>query len=716
MTRIGTLGSNNSYVNRILDIQSRMNDEQIQTSSGMKSDTYSGIATDANTALNFETEMAAATQFVKGNTSIGTKLTAASASIDSIQATMKTFNKQLSTFFSGNTTLQSNVEQIQTFAYQSMLDVQSYLSANVDGEYLFSGGRVSNEPVDLPASTKAGFQAIYDGSNTTWPTSRAAQLLATTVTRQDSAKLTFTPASGTISAASAAGLTPLASGAVVSVTNSVSNNQNYQVRSHAAMNVAGAALAEGTSASLTSTISYGSTPTNLTSAAGAPGTGPLIFAFKPNGNMTVTPTNANTMSNLTAGMKFTLNGTTGNAWDGAYKVVSNVNGVVEFATDTDQAQSESVAQTAGAVPIGIKLNGVANPLGVGTVTMTATPSAASNQTLVTITSAGNFGGFAVGGGDKITIGGSTDHNGTFTTVSATANTVTFAINSDALRVSKFLPQTGRNDVTVSFGGSVSTTAKTLTAAANASAPGYGSMTFSPVGTTGERITGSNGATSFLDSSGNPYPPVGQVISLTSTSGVNDGVYTVTANNGGNIEVQSVQMTAETVTTADLGVTSWYKGDTLQIQHRIDQDRQVNVGIYASDTAFEKAFRAMGLIAQGVFGTAGGLDQNQQRINQAMYLMNDALSSPAPGTPPFGTELRGDISTVQQNIGFVQQVISNKNDKHNAFIDFLSTRIAGIEQVDKNQAVTSMLSDSNALQASYQALSKVSSLSLMNYLK
>lgn len=711
MTRIGTLGSNNAYVNRILDIQSRMNDEQVQVSSGLKSETYSGIASDANTALNFETELAAATQFVKGNTSIGTKLTAASASIDSIQATMKTFSKQLNTFFAGNTTLQSNVEQIQTFAYQAMLDMQSYLSANVNGEYLFSGGRVSNEPVDLPASTKAGFQAIYDGSNTTWPTSRTAQLLATTVTRQDSAKLTFTPATGVISAANATGLTPLATGAVVSVTNSVSNNQNYQVRSHAAMNVAGAALAEGTTASAT-TISYGATPLKLTSGAN---TGALTFAFKANGNMTITPATANSMSALTAGTKFTINGST--SWDGAFKVVSNVNGVVEIATDTDQALSESVTQTAGTTPLSLSRNALAaTAMTAGTITMTATPSAAAGKTSVTVTSAGAADFAAFVAGDTITIGGSADHNGTFTVTAATANTVTFDVNTDALRVSKFLPQTGRNDVTVSFGGSTTTTAKTVTAAANAAAPGYGTATFSPVGTTGERITGSNGATSFKDNSGNPYPPVGQVITLTSTSGVNDGVYTVTANNGSNIEVQSVQMTAETVTSADLSVSSWYKGDTLQIQHRIDQDRQVNVGIYASDTAFEKAFRAMGLIAQGVFGTAGGLDQNQLRINQAMYLLNDALQSPAPGTPPFGTELRGDISTVQQNIGFVQQVIANKNDKHKSFIDFLSTRIAGIEQVDKNQAVTSMLSDSNALQASYQALSKVSSLSLMNYLK
>ncbi|MBV5325408.1 MAG: hypothetical protein J0626_09145, partial [Rhodospirillaceae bacterium] len=79
--------------------------------------------------------------------------------------------------------------------------------------------------------------------------------LQTTVSRQDSAKLTFTPATGTVSAASANGLTPLATGALVAVTNSVSNNQTYQVRSHAAMNIAGAALAEGTTATAT-TISY----------------------------------------------------------------------------------------------------------------------------------------------------------------------------------------------------------------------------------------------------------------------------------------------------------------------------------------------------------------------------------------------------------------------------------------------------------------------------
>ncbi|MDO8605317.1 MAG: flagellin [Phaeospirillum sp.] len=708
MTRIGTLGANTAYVDRILDIQSRINDTQIQVSTGLKSESYAGIATDANTLLNFETEKASAEQFIKGNTSIGTKLSAAAKTVDGIQTSLKNFNKNLTTFFGGNTTDQKNVEQIQTFAFQTMIDIQSYLSANVNGQYLFSGGRLSTEPVVLPASTLTGFQALYDGDNKTWPTSRAAQLLETTIPRQETTKLTFTPATGTIRAADANALTPLATGSVVSVTNSVSNNTDYQVRSHAAMNVGGTALAEGTTASAT-TVSYGSTPTNLTSGAN---TGALTFAFMPNGNMKITPATANSLSNLTAGTTFTINGST--SWDGAYKVITNLNGAVELAIDTDQAKSETIGQTAAAVPLSIKLAGVAQALTFpGTATITATPSAASDKTLVTITGgAGDFSGFAAIGGEVLTIGGSSSHNGTFTTVSATANSVTFAINSDALRVSKFLPQTGRTDVTVSFDAPVGTPPASLVTSA-----AYTSLSFSPIGTTGERITATGGATSFQDALGNPYPAVGKVITLTSTSGVNDGVYKVTANNGSNIEVESVQMTAEAgVTTADLATTSWYKGDSLQIQHRIDQDRQVNVGVYASDTAFEKAFRALGLIAQGTFGTSGGLDSNQSRITQAMYLLNDSLQSPAAGTPPFGTELRGDITTVQQNLGFVQQVINNKNDKHKNFIGFLGARIATIEQIDKNEAVTGLLSDSNALQASYQALAKVQGLSLMNYLK
>ncbi len=714
MSRIGTLGANTTYVNQILNTQSQINDSQLQVSTGLKAQTYSGIASDTNSLLNYQTESEAVQQFVKGNQVVSTTLSAASTTLDSVSASLKNFQKSLNTFFSGDTTNQTNVESIQKFAFSTMIDIQSYLTANINGQYIFSGGRVSTEPVVLPASTLTGFQAIYDGTDKTWPTSRSAQLLQATVTRQSTGSLTFTPATGTITAANANGLTPLATGAVVTVSNSLSNNQDYQVRSHAAMNVGGTALAETNGAGSGSpTITYGSTPTKILPAA----SGDLNFAFAPDGNMTISPTTANAMSAMAVGTKFTINGSAGAAYDGAYKVVSNANNVVEIATDTDQAKSESIAQNAATAPLSLSLNGgAATALTPGTVTMTATPSVVAGKTSVTIKTAGNdLGAYAVG--NTITIGGSTDHNGTFKVTAATANSVTFDINSDALRVSKFLPQTGRNDVTVSFGGSTGVSASTVTAAANSASPGYGTLSFSPVGVTGERITGSNGATSFKDNSGNPYPPVGQVIHLNSTSGVNDGVYTVTANNGGNIEVQSVQMTAEAgTTTADLNVSSWYKGDSLQIQHRVDQNDQVDVGIYASDTAFEKAFRALGMLAQGTYGTAGGLDQNQSRINQAMYLLNDALTSPAEGTPPFGPELRGDVNALSTKLGFTASTINNTLAYQNNFVGFLQGQISKITVADQNTVVTTLMSETNSLQASYQSLAKVSGLSLINYLK
>ena len=49
---------------------------------------------------------------------------------------------------------------------------------------------------------------------------------------------------------------------------------------------------------------------------------------------------------------------------------------------------------------------------------------------------------------------------------------------------------------------------------------------------------------------------------------------------------------------------------------------------------------MGHIAQGVFGTAGGLDQvaNSARVTDALFLINSALDPPpTQGIAPFGIE-------------------------------------------------------------------------------
>jgi flagellin-like hook-associated protein FlgL len=716
MTRIGTLGANTAYVNRILDIQTRIQDEQLQVTTKLKSQTYDGIASGANTVINFENEQALSQRFIDNNNVWDTKLQAASTAVTGIQKAMTVFRDSLISFQQNNPKDQTNIKGIQKTAFDTLQSLQADLATNVNGQYLFSGGRVSTVPVQLPASSLGDFQKIYDGSINTVATTRSADLQDLKITSLEATGMTFDATGGIIVPARSDAFKTINPGSRITVSGSTAtppNNGDFTVKTKAMFNVAGTALAEGSST--TNVISYGTTPANILPAA----TTQLNFAFAPDGTMNMTAGTSGSLANLTIGTKFTIapplaNGSAATGYEGNYEVISNKNGVVNFKTDLAPAQEEAVASTS--IKFGVNGGALAPPATAGTLnftTSTPTPMAAPiGQTLVTLTAATgatvDFAGVAAG--DQLTLGGTTGHNGTYTVVSSTATSVTVALNSEGARIAQFLPQTGRTDVNISFKD------PNLGASVTRNAIDYGSLTFASSGTLGERITSTN-PNGFLDTGGNPYPAINSIITLGSTSGVNDGVYKVVANNGNYIEVASVALTAESRSTlTSVESSTWYKGDTLQLQHRVDTDRSVDVGIYASDPAFEKAIRALSLIAQGTYGTAGGLEVHQERLSQALYLINDAIESPAPGTPPFGAEQGGDVKTLSGQIGATRKTISLKNDKHNQFIGFLGQRVTDIAQVDQTEAVTRLLSDQTALQASYQALAQVRSLSLLNFLK
>ena len=137
---------------------------------------------------------------------------------------------------------------------------------------------------------------------------------------------------------------------------------------------------------------------------------------------------------------------------------------------------------------------------------------------------------------------------------------------------------------------------------------------------------------------------------------------------------------------------------------------------AVDPAFEKAMRAMAIIAQGVFGTEGGLEQNKTRVTDALYLLNNALSPTTSGTPPYGTEKAGNLRQLQVDLGFDLLLVRDTNERHTKFIAFLESRISDTENVDLLEAITRLLDESRALEASFQALARIRELSLTNFLR
>ncbi|MEK7244554.1 MAG: hypothetical protein AAB223_00870, partial [Pseudomonadota bacterium] len=165
----------------------------------------------------------------------------------------------------------------------------------------------------------------------------------------------------------------------------------------------------------------------------------------------------------------------------------------------------------------------------------------------------------------------------------------------------------------------------------------------------------------------------------------------------------------------LAASPYFKGDAINLSHRPSATREFDWDLTAIDPAFEKAFRAMGIIAQGAFGSEGGLDQNIARVSQASYLIRSSLAVTAPGTPPFGTESIGSIEAVQQRLGYKKVLLKETNAVHTAFRGYLTTSINKIENVNTTEIITNILDDTRTLEASYQALARIRELSLVNFL-
>ena len=178
-------------------------------------------------------------------------------------------------------------------------------------------------------------------------------------------------------------------------------------------------------------------------------------------------------------------------------------------------------------------------------------------------------------------------------------------------------------------------------------------------------------------------------------------------------------------------TAYYNGDNQKLSYRIDGDREIEVGITATDAAFEKAMRAMALIAQGPTDTVAvtsGLNANvndidaadwEGRVKEALWLLGDALNadtmnrvSPVNGN----TEGASDFESVERITGFNQSIVKQTTTEQKSYISFLNAQTDDIEKVDMAGAIVRMQDEQRALQASYSTISMVKDLSLVNYMR
>ena len=223
---------------------------------------------------------------------------------------------------------------------------------------------------------------------------------------------------------------------------------------------------------------------------------------------------------------------------------------------------------------------------------------------------------------------------------------------------------------------------------------------------------------------NPFAniPVGSSITIANASNsANNVTYTVAANTGSVITVaatQTVVSSGGTDTSSTLTISSdisYYSGDEISRTHQTSKDREFSMDTTAINPAFEKAIRAMFIIAQGVYGTDGGLDKNTDRVDDALYLVRSALDPNIGGTPPYGTESTSNMETVQTNIAYHRILINQTNEHNQRLIDFFDKNVIDVENIDQLTTITKLLDDQQSLEASYQSMARIRQLSLVNFL-
>jgi flagellar hook-associated protein 3 FlgL len=182
VTRISTNASNQVLINRMIDLQQRVQTSQVQLSSGFKSQDYLGIAGDSFQLLNIENEKARLQRYISNNSLTTTTLKAQQTSAQGIDDVARMIRSALLEFQGRDLSAQNPenkaaVADLQGKVYNAFSSVQYFLSQKIDGKYIFGGAQSDKPPFSLPYNSLQDFQNFYDGNTAVFPSSRVANLV-----------------------------------------------------------------------------------------------------------------------------------------------------------------------------------------------------------------------------------------------------------------------------------------------------------------------------------------------------------------------------------------------------------------------------------------------------------------------------------------------------------------------------------------------------------
>ncbi len=189
------------------------------------------------------------------------------------------------------------------------------------------------------------------------------------------------------------------------------------------------------------------------------------------------------------------------------------------------------------------------------------------------------------------------------------------------------------------------------------------------------------------------------LEVAAADGVSPFSVTVTGTTGGMIATSDTRNVRDTPPDSDTENFNYYQGlqGAAPRSAPIGAGTSISYGVSADEPAVERLLRALRVAETAQ--TQPTMDR--AAVQKALGLMNDAISG---------------ISELRAHVGAQGKAVDDANSSNQLATVYVQNMVDETENLDLGTAMTSLSQQQLQLQAAYMILSRLSSLSLLNYLK
>ena len=150
--RVATFAISQQMIAAALKTQSTMADQQMQEASGVVSPDFGGLGSSTQQVLNLQVSVTRAQSYIDAATQTGGKVQVMYSAVNSIADLTTQFRSLLTAATNAASTDSASVTQS---ARDMLTEMASLLNTQYSGNYLFSGARTDQAPVDISSTTYA---------------------------------------------------------------------------------------------------------------------------------------------------------------------------------------------------------------------------------------------------------------------------------------------------------------------------------------------------------------------------------------------------------------------------------------------------------------------------------------------------------------------------------------------------------------------------------